>query len=458
MKIIIFGRGKIYNERRGDIPKDVEILGIIDNNDKFYGQKADGIEIFPPGEVKNYHYDCIVLMSDFAVEMKEQLLHLGCRSEKIIHYKDFFGLFPCEIKKYAGIENNKNLNRKTLLIVSVALLFNGVPIVSLLTAKVTKKSGYSVTIAADAGDSRYIDEAVGNGIRVLICENLKHMSAENLEWTNSYDIVLINSLPMLHLAVKISRKREVLVWVHESSAEYRHMEFWREELQKELQKKEIKMYAPSERAKRHFIQYFHVEKQISIVPLGIEDKNNSVSLKKQICYGVIGALTYHKGQDIFMSAVEALSDDIVEKSFFLLIGKKDMNDFSEKIVRRASMINNCILLGERTQQEIQNLYERLDIVVVASREETVSMVAIEAMMMGKVCIVSNETGIAEYIVHEKNGFVFQNENENELASIMRWCYQNQQQLKIIGTNARKTYEENFSMHRFSMNIQNMLHK
>ena len=159
-----------------------------------------------------------------------------------------------------------------------------------------------------------------------------------------------------------------------------------------------------------------------------------------------------------MSAVEALSDDIVEKSFFLLIGKKDMNDFSEKIVRRASMINNCILLGERTQQEIQNLYERLDIVVVASREETVSMVAIEAMMMGKVCIVSNETGIAEYIVHEKNGFVFQNENENELASIMRWCYQNQQQLKIIGTNARKTYEENFSMHRFSMNIQNMLHK
>ena len=42
MKIIIFGRGKIYNERRGDIPKDVEILGIIDNNDKFYGQKAEG--------------------------------------------------------------------------------------------------------------------------------------------------------------------------------------------------------------------------------------------------------------------------------------------------------------------------------------------------------------------------------------------------------------------------------
>ena len=38
-------------------------------------------------------------------------------------------------------------------------------------------TGYSVTIAADAGDSRYIDEAVGNGIRVLICENLKHMNA-----------------------------------------------------------------------------------------------------------------------------------------------------------------------------------------------------------------------------------------------------------------------------------------
>lgn len=458
MKIIIFGCGKIYNERRSNIPKDVEILGIIDNNRKFYGQKADGIDIFPPGEVKKFHYDYVVLMSDFAVKMKEQLLNIGCRKEKIIHYKDFFGLFPCEIKKYAGIENNKSPNRKNLLIVSVALLFNGVPIVSLTTAKVAKKLGYSVTIAADAGDSRYIDEAARNGIQVLICENLKHMSAENLEWTDRYDIILVNSLPMLNLAVKISEKREVLIWIHESSAEYRHMEFWREEIQKEIQKKDIKIYAPSERAKRHFLQYFQVEKQISVISLGIEDKNHSAIKKRQICYGVIGPLTYLKGQDIFLSAVEELSDDTVEKSFFFLIGKKNIDDFSEKIARRASRINNCILLGERTRQETENLYELLDVVVVTSREETVSMVAIEAMMMGKVCIVSNETGIAEYIIHGKNGFVFQNENEKELASIMLWCYQNQQQLKIIGTSARKTYEENFSMYRFRKNIQNMLQK
>ena len=94
--------------------------------------------------------------------------------------------------------------------------------------------------------------------------------------------------------------------------------------------------------------------------------------------------------------------------------------------------------------------------VVASRAETVSMAAIEAMMMGKVCIVSDQTGIAEYIKSGKNGFIFQSENEDELRKIMLWCYQHQDKLEQIGKNARETYERKFSTEIFKNNLQEIL--
>lgn len=157
-----------------------------------------------------------------------------------------------------------------------------------------------------------------------------------------------------------------------------------------------------------------------------------------------------------LNVIEKFPRKILTEVFFLLIGKRSVDEYGKEISNRASSINNCILLGERTQEEIYKLYSVLDVLVVASRAETVSMAAIEAMMMGKVCIVSDQTGIAEYIKSGKNGFIFQSENEDELRKIMLWCYQHQDKLEQIGKNARETYERKFSTEIFKNNLQEIL--
>ena len=146
----------------------------------------------------------------------------------------------------------------------------------------------------------------------------------------------------------------------------------------------------------------------------------------------------------------------MRNSYFFLAGKKTTDAFGKKIIEQSALINNCILLGERTQQEMHELYRILDVVVVASRAETVSMAAIEAMMMEKVCIVSDQTGIAEYIEHGKSGFIFQSENAEELNELIVWCFSHQDRLEKIGKNARKIYEQNFSIDRFQHSLQKIL--
>ena len=457
MKIVIFGCGDIYNRRKNEIPDSVEVVGMIDNNKALYGETIDDITVFSPQEIEGMDYDYIVLMSDAAIAMREQLLQLGYSRKKLIHYADFFGLFSYELQRYEGIEKEKYTEKKTLLIVSVFLAFSGVPIMALRTAQTAIKLGYSVTIAADGGNDAYISDAVNSGINVILCKELNNTSLENLLWIDDFDIVLINSLPMIRFAIKLSKKRDVIVWIHECLDVYECVKFWEKEISENINQETIKIIAVSQRAREHFLQNYSFEKDISILLVGIEDyRENCQFVQSDFSYGLTGGIYARKGQDIFLSAIEKLPKTVVENAFFYLAGKKSGSEFGEDISRRAFNINNCILLGERTPREVHDLYRFLDVVIVASREETLSMVAVEAMMMEKVCIVSDHTGIVEYIEHGKNGFVFHSENIEELCELMIWCYQHQECLKEIGENARKTYEENFSMEIFARHLQEVL--
>lgn len=457
MKIIIFGCGNIYREQKKAIPEDIEILCIIDNNKNLHGEKIDGLKVLSPLSVEGFNYDYIVLMSNYAFVMKEQLLQMGYDRKKIMHYLDFFGLFHHKIKKYESVSNITESSHKTLLIVSIALSFSGVPIAVVTTAKAALQLGYSVTIVASDGDDRYIKEAVDSGINIIIFEGLNSASLESVLWMMRYDIIMINALPMIRLAIKVAKKRKVIVWIHESPDEYKMINFWTDEINEGIQSEMMKIYAPSKRAKNHFLQWYSTKKEVSIFPLGIEDwKKKSACLKEGFIYGLIGGFAKIKGQDILLNVIENFPRKILTEVFFLLIGKRSVDEYGKEILNRASSINNCILLGERTQEEIYKLYSVLDVLVVASRAETVSMVAIEAMMMGKVCIVSDQTGIAEYIESGKNGFIFQSENEDELRKIMLWCYQHQDKLEQIGKNARETYEQKFSTEIFKNNLQEIL--
>ena len=114
------------------------------------------------------------------------------------------------------------------------------------------------------------------------------------------------------------------------------------------------------------------------------------------------------------------------------------------------------MIGELQRKEMEKMYHNIDVVIVPSVYETMSLVATEAMMNEKVCIVSDTTGIAQYIVSGENGFVFQNGNEQNLAEKIAWCIDHRDQLKYIGKRGREIYENNFTLRKMGDQLEKLL--
>ena len=57
-----------------------------------------------------------------------------------------------------------------------------------------------------------------------------------------------------------------------------------------------------------------------------------------------------------------------------------------------------------------------------------------------------------YINDEKNGFVFESGNVDELVKKIEYAIQNREKLSAIGKNGRKIYDETFEMSIFEENL------
>ena len=109
-------------------------------------------------------------------------------------------------------------------------------------------------------------------------------------------------------------------------------------------------------------------------------------------------------------------------------------------------------LGELDRRTIHDVYNRIDVLVCPSLEETLSIVSSEAMMHNKPCIVSSGVGIADFIKDKQNGLFFETGNIDDLDKTMEWAVLNREVLSDMGHQARYLYERLFSIEAFSSKL------
>ena len=164
-----------------------------------------------------------------------------------------------------------------------------------------------------------------------------------------------------------------------------------------------------------------------------------------------------KGQDIFIQAADLLSDDEKSRAEFWIVGKLWGDGFGKKIEQMAAARQYIKLVGEKSREEMIRLYRKISVVAAPSRQDTLSMAATEGLMWKKVCIVSEVTGIAQYIENGKNGLLCKADDAKDLSRQMKWVIWKGERLGAIRKNARLTYEEFFSMEMFGKRLERILH-
>ncbi len=450
MQIVIFGTGSVYRMYRDYIPSSDMIVAFLDNDAEKQGKDIDGIPVYAPREIVWLAYEKIVIMSDYAEEMKAQLLGLGCARSSIMHYKEYVG--RAKVKCMNRNTSIRNPKKKSCLIITTQLAYHGGAMAAFYAALALIQNGNDVTIAATEAEERFLQEFSATGIEFFIYPNLRYAKWDELKWVMNFQKIIVNSYYMIITALEISPHHYISLWLHEGNHNYEDMAFWKD---LGIPTRNINIYAVSCVAKEVFLDNMG-EYDVDIMPFGIQDTGVACRTDDGILkFAVIGYVSPVKQQLLFLDVVTRMDREKSKKAIFFIVGNVRGDGYARQVREVADVLENVRLIDTLGRDEMDSFYGEIDVVVVPSIQETMSMVAVEAMMKGKVCIVSSNTGIADYIDSGINGFVCENGNTEDFLHKMEWCIDNRPKLSDIGQNARKTYEKHFTMQEFGRRLEKL---
>lgn len=453
MRIVVFGIGKFYQEKQDELIGQ-EIIAFLDNNSKAWGTQVNGITVYNPLDVLEMSYDAIVLMSIYSYEMRRQLLDLGVDREKIFYFKRFCAYIHKEEICIYGFEENV---KGEIAIIASDMNYDGASLAVIQISELYRKQNLDVTIVCPKISTEFLEEMTLKGNKFIVCPRLRYAEYQELEFLANYKKIIANTFCMIQVSINISKYREVIMWVHEPEAylinikkEFEHI--------KELDFPNIRIYAVSKLC-RNVIKKFYPTAKVNILPLGIKDTMSQKiekGITDKIVFAIIGSIGKQKSQDIFLQAIRKLSKEQKEKAEFWIIGLEPDSEYVQKVRAMAAGESSVKFLGQKKRNEMEELFSKIDVIVCASIEETLSIAIVEGMMYQKVCVTTNTTGIAEYIESGKNGFVCETQNVEQLSERILWIIDHILELDDMRKRARETYIDNFSLSAMEKALQNIL--
>ncbi len=444
MRVAIFGTGRIFYRYWKYIDKK-QVVYFLDNNVKKAGTTIDGIKIILPSQLKATDVDVILVLSKFYDEMKHQLTGLGIPENMILNYLQLGNITKKPVWIYS--DGNKCMfsdwlkdDNKRALLISHELSYTGAPIALMNMAKVMKKMGISV-LYAGMSDGPLRKELEINHIDYV--PNWIFVEGDiQKEYIRQFDLVIMCTFGLKGLLESYKDlKTPVIWWIHEADCGYQEAEV--------LDcGKNVSVFCGGEYARRAFLAHCK-EKNAQVLQYCIPEEDlladeSQMSVRERVTFGMIGAISNRKAQDTLLKVILKLPLEYQEKIEILIIGTaiEAEKEYWEGLKPLIKQVKYVRVEGEVSQEELAAKYKEIDVLVCPSRDDPMPVVVTQAMMYGKVCILSENVGQVEFVKSGQNGFVFG--DEMELSEQIKWIVKHKDKLNSIGRCARAIYEQNFS--------------
>ena len=143
---------------------------------------------------------------------------------------------------------------------------------------------------------------------------------------------------------------------------------------------------------RHFTIYNNLPGHISILPQPRPTFNDNHT----ITVGVVSRLERIKGMDLVVPAFAKVSLRN-PKLRLLVVGDGSLRPLMEQQAAEAGIADHVEFSGRKPQTELQDCYDRVDILLMPSRSEGFGLTAIEGMARGCVPVVAEVGGLPEVV-------------------------------------------------------------
>ncbi len=172
--------------------------------------------------------------------------------------------------------------------------------------------------------------------------------------------------------------------------------------------------------------------RIVMIPSGLDctrfapRESNDHEVVRILSTGRVGDPT--KGLDSLIRAAGVLWK--ATKDFRLIIAGRGVPSNAGEFLKDAGWVS---------ERKLPSLYAASDIVVVPSLwAEPFGMVALEGMGCGKPVVASRTGGLTDFVVHGRNGCLFEPDQVGQLAEILGFLVESPRERKRLGMRARHT--------------------
>jgi glycosyltransferase involved in cell wall biosynthesis len=186
-----------------------------------------------------------------------------------------------------------------------------------------------------------------------------------------------------------------------------------------------------------------------IVYNGIETDKFSQSINKEtsrkifdiapteFIFGNVGRLHEQKGHQYLLQAFVKVAD----RARLLIIGDGDLKDELINLASDLQISDRIIFLGARS--DVHEFLSAINVFVMPSLWEGQPIALLEALAMGKPCIVSNVDGIPEIITNGVNGYLVKRKDVAGLTQAMNQAIDNPEILQQLASAGVSTITEKF---------------
>lgn len=125
------------------------------------------------------------------------------------------------------------------------------------------------------------------------------------------------------------------------------------------------------------------------------------------------------------------------KAYFYIVGEGYQENYLKNLAKNLKINKNVKFFGQVSDEELIMAYNACDIFVLPSFVELEGMVVLEAMSCGKPILIANSPRSASAYFVNENGFLFELENEKDLALQALKLLKNEDLKKKMGEKSRK---------------------
>ncbi|MDP4152334.1 MAG: glycosyltransferase [Bacillota bacterium] len=194
-----------------------------------------------------------------------------------------------------------------------------------------------------------------------------------------------------------------------------------------------------------------------VAPLRPIDEKRRDQLRKKFGIGkdeksaaIIGRLSAVKGHEYFVEAARLVLEKGI-KAKFLIAGTGEREAELKELVKAKGLEESVLFTG--FLENIGELVNCIDIEVNSSLSEATSLALIEAMSLGKPCVVTDAGGNRGVVENEVCGYVVPVGDPYALADKITLLFTDNEIYNMMSINSRSRYENDFTARAMTASIE-----